>query len=75
MTRVIEVEKPTGSLVIYSGRSESLVDPIIQQFSDATGIEVRLDYAETPQIAATLLDERNNSPADVLFAQDPGVLP
>ena len=72
--KVIEVEKPAGNLIIYSGRSESLVDPIIQQFSDATGIEVRVNYAGTPQIAATLMEEGDNSPADVFFAQDPGGL-
>lgn len=63
-----------GELVIYSGRSESLVAPIIQQFSDATGIEVKVKYAKTPQLAATLLEEGENTPADVFFAQDPGGL-
>ena len=55
----------------YSGRSESLVDAIIQQFSQATGIEVEVKYAGTSQLAATLLEEGSNSPADIFFAQDP----
>ena len=61
-------------LVVYSGRSESLVDAIIQQFSQATGIPVEVKYAGTSQLAATLLEEGGNSPADVFFAQDPGGL-
>ena len=61
-------------LVIYSGRSESLVDAVIQQFSQATGVEVEVKYAGTPQLAATLLEEGENSPADIFFAQDPGGL-
>ena len=61
-------------LTIYSGRSSSLVDPIIQKFSDATGIKVGVKYAGTPQLAATLLEEGEKSPADVFFAQDPGGL-
>ena len=61
-------------LVIYSGRSESLVDAVIQQFSQATGIEVEVKYAGTSQLAATLLEEGDRSPADIFFAQDPGGL-
>ena len=67
-------QAPSGPLVIYSGRSESLVDAIIQQFSQATGIEVEVKYAGTSQLAATLLEEGGNSPADIFFAQDPGGL-
>ena len=63
-----------GSLVVYSGRSESLVAPIIEQFAEATGIDVKVKYGSTFAIAATLLEEGSNSPADVFFAQDPGGL-
>ncbi len=62
------------SLVLYSGRSESLVAPIIEQFSEASGIEVEVRYGSTAEIAATLLEEGENTPADVFWAQDPGGL-
>jgi len=65
-------EPQPGSITIYSGRSEKLVAPIIQQFSDATGIEVSVKYGKTAPLAATLLEEGNNSPADIFYAQDPG---
>ena len=71
---VKEVEKPAGSLTIYSGRSEKLVDPIILQFSQVTGVKVSKKYAGTSQLAATLLEEGDRTPADVFLAQDPGVL-
>ncbi len=63
-----------GKLVIYSGRSETLVDPIIQQFKGTTGIDVQVKYGGTAALAATLLEEGSNSPADVFYAQDPGGL-
>ena len=63
-----------GSLVIYSGRSENLVGPLIEQFKTATGINVEVRYGSTPEVAATLLEEGANSPADLFFAQDPGGL-
>lgn len=63
-----------GSLVIYSGRSENLVGPLIEQFKAATGINVEVRYGSTTEVAATLLEEGANSPADVFFAQDPGGL-
>ena len=62
------------TLTIYSGRSETLVDPIIQLFGQTTGIKVKVNYASTPQLAATLLEEGGNTPADIFFAQDPGGL-
>jgi iron(III) transport system substrate-binding protein len=70
----VEVPAEAGSLVVYAGRSESLVAPIIAQFADATGIDVEVRYGSTPEIAAALLEEGANSPADVFFAQDPGGL-
>ncbi len=77
VTRVVREtarDSDPGKLVIYSGRSESLVDPIIQQFKGTTGIDVQVKYAGTGALAATLLEEGGNSPADVFYAQDPGGL-
>ena len=75
MTASTELVKgDPGSLVVYSGRSESLVGPIIEQFAEATGIDVKVKYGSTFEVAATLLEEGPNSPADVFFAQDPGGL-
>jgi len=62
------------TLVVYSGRSESLIAPLIADFEEVTGAKVEVNYGSTGPLAATLLEEGDNSPADVFFAQDPGGL-
>ncbi len=62
------------TLTIYSGRSKSLVEPIIKQFEEATGIQVKANYGGTTQLAAALLTEGDKSPAALFWAQDAGAL-
>ena len=70
-----EVQKPESKpLVIYSGRSESLIGPLIADFEEVTGEKVQVNYGKTGMLAATLLEEGGNTPADIYFAQDPGGL-
>ena len=62
------------SLTVYSGRSEDLVQPLIDRFEEQTGIEVAVRYAGSSDLAATILEEDGGSPADLFFAQDPASL-
>ena len=71
---VKEVDRDKGSLVIYSGRKESLVGPIIEQFQAISGIDVEVKYGSSGEMASLIMSEGAKSPADVFYAQDPGAV-
>ena len=62
------------ALTIYSGRNESLIGPLLEQFTEDTGIAVKVLYGGTSAVANQILTEGQNSPADVFIAQDGGAL-
>jgi iron(III) transport system substrate-binding protein len=64
----------SGKLTVYSGREEELVAPLLEQFEQESGVELEVRYGDSAELAATIAEEGDNSPADVFFAQDPGSL-
>jgi iron(III) transport system substrate-binding protein len=63
-----------NELIVYSGRSKALVDPLIRDFEEQTGITVNVRYGGTTQLAVALMEEGDRSPADLFWAQDAGAL-
>jgi iron(III) transport system substrate-binding protein len=63
-----------AALTVYSGREEELVGPLFERFERATGVDLEVRYGDSAELAATIAEEGENSPADVFFAQDPGSL-
>ena len=63
-----------GSLVIYAGRSETLVAPILEEMVAETGLDLEVRYGSTGELAAQILEEGDNTPAGLFFSQDAGAL-
>ena len=68
------VEK-TKPLVLYSGRSQVLIEGILKDFTAETGIQVETRFDKSTQtLANRLASECEKTPAYLFFAQDSGYL-
>jgi iron(III) transport system substrate-binding protein len=61
-------------LNIYSYRQEILVRPLLDRFTELTGIEVKLVSGKADVLLQRLKSEGRNSPADILLTADAGRL-
>jgi iron(III) transport system substrate-binding protein len=64
----------TDELVIYSGRNEELISPIIKKLEAATGTKVQVRYGDSAELAAQILEEGDRTKAGLFFSQDAGAL-
>ena len=62
------------ALTIYSGRGENLVRPLLEQFSEETGIPIDVRYGDSADLALLIAEEGDRSPADVFLSQSPGTV-
>ena len=71
VTEASAEEAVGGSLVIYSGRSEALIQPVIDAFkAKFPGVEVLLKSGNNSELANALLEERNNPQADLFLTTE-----
>ena len=63
-----------SELTIYSGRSEEFIAPFFAEWQASTGIKLNVRYGDSAELSAQILEEGNNSPADLFLSQDTGSL-
>lgn len=63
-----------AGLVIYSGRNQGLVEPILQKLEKAIGTKVEVRYGDSAELSAQILEEGDKTKAGLFFSQDAGAL-
>jgi iron(III) transport system substrate-binding protein len=67
-------EPEVEGITLYSGRIPAAIGPAIDSYEAESERDVQVRFAETADLAATLIEEGDASPADVFFAQEPGAI-
>lgn len=67
-------EPDVEGITLYSGRIPAAIGPAVDMYEKQANRDVQVRYAETADLAATLVEEGDASPADVFFAQEPGAI-
>ena len=67
-------EPETEGITVYSGRIPPLIGPMIDLWEERTDTDVQVRFGDSATLATTLVEEGENSPADVFFSQDAGSL-
>jgi len=62
------------TLTVYSGRGESMVGPLFERLPKDAPFKLEVQYGKTAEMVTRLVAEGDQSPADVIFAQDSGHL-
>jgi iron(III) transport system substrate-binding protein len=68
------VEDSGNAVTIYSGRSEDLVQPVLDAFECATGISTSVKYGDPTELAFALEQEGDRTPADIFLSKSPGAV-
>lgn len=61
-------------LTIYSGRTKNLIDPLLRDFSEQTGIAIDVRYGDSADLALLIDEEGDRTDVDVFISQSPGAV-
>ena len=70
----VDGARAAEELVVYSGRKEVAVKPIVEAFQKKTGIPVKFKTGTTTGLAHALIQEKARPRADVFIATEVGVM-
>lgn len=73
-TPIAATASEDGAVNVYSARQEALIKPLLDRFTEDTGIEVKLVTGSADSLIKRLEVEGRNTPADVLLTVDAGRL-
>jgi iron(III) transport system substrate-binding protein len=62
-----------ADLEVYSGRSQDLIEPLIERFEAETGLDVSVRYDDSAVMALQIVEEGDAGP-DVFISQSPGAM-
>ena len=74
LTCFTSVQTISNEVNIYSARQEALIKPLLDKFSESTSIKVNLVTGKGDALLTRLINEGENSPADLLVTVDAGRL-
>ncbi|MGE3621822.1 MAG: extracellular solute-binding protein, partial [Acidimicrobiia bacterium] len=61
-------------LVIYSGRTQDLVGPLLERFAEEHDVKIDVRYGDSAELALLIEEEGEDTPADVFLSQSPGAV-
>ena len=71
---IFSCAKDSSELTVYTSRQPQLIDPIVEQFTNETGIKVNLLSGNAQELMERIDIEGEASPADIFMTVDAGVL-
>ena len=74
MGSITQIQAATNDVTVYSSRKEHLIQPLFQQFTKQTGIEVNYLTGSGGDLIERLKLEGENTPADMFMTVDAGDL-
>lgn len=71
---ITEGQEEPKVLTIYNGRQEKFIIPMVEKFEKDTGIKVNLISGKATEYAHRIIEEGENTQADLFLSNDGGIL-